>query len=79
LNIIAEEPPKLKARKPKDSVYQNITSQHSSPVVYTEAVRKKQPIARPVASEPVVPLANNNEQEPTKIPIRDLIKRFNRQ
>jgi hypothetical protein len=62
-----------------DNMYQNTGEQVSTGVIYTEVLGKKQPIMTKVTSEPSFLPSNNNEQESTKISVRDLVKKFNQQ
>ena len=60
---------------PVTNIYQNLGAQISTPVIYTEVMKKEQPII----SDHAFVSPNNNEDESTKISVRDLVKRFNRQ
>jgi hypothetical protein len=62
-----------------ENIYENIDHQISSGVIYTEVLRKEKPMARTVIPEHSIPPSNENEQESTRISVRDLVKKFNRQ
>jgi hypothetical protein len=53
------------------NIYQNI----GTDVVYTEVLKKEQPIVHTCSSTS----SNDNEQDAAKVSVRDLVKRFNRQ
>ena len=78
--MIVEEQPRGEESVSSETIYQNIGHQIPETVVYTEVLKKNQPpMAKAVTPEPVIPPSNGNEQEPTRIAVRDLIKKFNRQ
>jgi hypothetical protein len=58
-----------------NGIYQNIESQQLTPVVYTKILEKEQPVELKNSFQSTT----DNEQEPSKISVRDLVKRFNRQ
>jgi hypothetical protein len=54
-----------------DNIYANFPN-----VMYTEVLKNEQPIETRITSEQTVV---HEEEEPTKISVRDLIKKFSRQ
>jgi hypothetical protein len=62
-----------------DNIYQNIREQVSTGVIYTEVLGKQQPTMTTMTSKPSFVPSNDNEQESTKISVRDLVKKFNQQ
>lgn len=61
---------------PMDNIYQNIDPQISTGVIYKEVLKKEQPVTKAVMCELTV--AALDEDESTKISVRDLVKKFNR-
>jgi len=73
LNLVDQE------KVPMDNIYQNLGHESSTGVIYTEVLSKEQPIITTVTVEHSPLPSNDNEQASTKISVRDLVKKFNRQ
>ncbi len=73
MNVVVQE------KVSTDNMYEHTGSHSSTGVIYTEILRKEQPVVTKVALEQSSLPSNNNEQESTKISVRDLVKKFNRQ
>ena len=62
-------------KPPMDNLYQNIGSAVSTGVIYARILKKEQPNA---CAHTTIP-SNESDEESTKISVREMVKKFNRQ